>query len=76
MRSGSMPIMRNDNGAEQDGQVNWNAEHGQVNMNDGHCLGHEHDDQTHVQALEEMHYQATRRLSFDSWSPLSYLLHN
>jgi hypothetical protein len=68
--------MRNDNGPEHDDKVNWNAEHGlghehdgQVNMNDQHGLRHQHDGQTHVQAMEEMHRQATRRLSFDSWLP-------
>jgi hypothetical protein len=60
MHSGSTPTMRNDNGTEHDDQVNWNAEHG---------LGHEHDGQTHVQVMEEMHRQAARRLSFDSWLP-------
>jgi hypothetical protein len=39
-------IMRNNNGSKHDGHVNMNAEHG---------LGHEHDSQMHVQALEEMH---------------------
>jgi hypothetical protein len=53
-------IMRNNNGSKHDGHVNMNADHG---------LGHEHDGQTHVQAPEEMHRQAARRLSFDSWLP-------
>jgi hypothetical protein len=53
-------IMRINIGSKHDGHVNMNAEHG---------LGHEHDGQTHVQAPEEMHHQAARRLSFDSWLP-------
>jgi hypothetical protein len=56
-------VMRNDNDSERsehDGQVNINAEDG---------LGHVHDDQIHEKAMEEMHGQATHRLSFESWLP-------